>query len=263
MRKLIIFDLDGTLTESKQPLTGEMATLVARLLAATMVGIVSGGALPQFLKQVVTRLPDGTNVANLSLLPTSGAALYEYSSPSTSLGTSADAWKKIYEERLSEKEAQTIEAAIHAAIEETDLIHFSDHAWGERIEYRGGQVTLSALGQQAPLLQKKEWDPDHTKRAALQAAIAKRLPEFSVGIGGATSIDVTKRGVDKAYGVRKLCTRLDISESEALYIGDELEAGGNDEAIYKTEVPTKSVRNPAETARLIGGMLKPESGPVA
>ena len=128
--------------------------------------------------------------------------------------------------------------------------------WGERIEYRGGQVTLSALGQQAPLLQKKEWDPTHAKRVALQAAIAERLPEFSVGIGGATSIDVTKRGVDKAYGVRKLCERIGVLEAEALYIGDELEAGGNDEAVYKTEAQTKNVANPAETISLIESLLK-------
>lgn len=247
MPKLLIFDLDGTLTESKQPLTGEMAAFLANLLTRTRVAVISGGALPQFLKQVVVRLPADTSLSNLYLLPTSGAALYVWEN---------DVWKKIYEERLSEKEAQTIEAAIRAAAEETGIIHFSDKAWGERIEYRGGQVTLSALGQQAPLLQKKEWDPGHTKRTALQAAIAKRLPEFSVGIGGATSIDVTRRGVDKAYGARKLCARLNISEFEALYIGDELEPGGNDEAIYKTEIPTKSVKNPVETARLIDELLK-------
>lgn len=247
MPALFIFDLDGTLAESKQPITADMAMLLEQLLAVTRVGVVSGGALPQFLKQVVTRLPEGINLSNLYLLPTSGAALYTWGN---------GAWKKIYEERLSEKEAQTIEAAIRTVAEETGVIRFSDPAWGERIEYRGGQVTISALGQQAPLVQKKSWDPDHTKRATFQAALAKQLPEFSVGIGGATSIDITKRGVDKAYGVQKLCTRLGISESEALYVGDELEAGGNDEAVYKTEVPTKSVENPAETERLIEKLLK-------
>lgn len=248
MRPLIIFDLDGTLAESKQPLTEEMAALLARLLAVTKVGIVSGGALAQFLKQIVMRLPGDANLANLYLLPTSGASLYEYRSGD---------WSKTYEERLSEKEFHTIETAMRDAGEETGLIDFSQSVWGERIEYRGGQVTLSALGQQAPLTQKKEWDPDHIKRAALQAAIAKRLPEFSVGIGGATSVDVTKRGVDKAYGIHKLCARIGIPESEALYVGDELEAGGNDEAVYKTEAPAKSVKDVAETARFIEALLKP------
>lgn len=246
MQKLIIFDLDGTLTESKQPLAPEMAGLLARLMGRARVAVISGGALPQFLKQVVAELPGDANLAHLYLLPTSGAALYEYQNGQ---------WKKIYEERLSEKEAHTIEAAVRAGTEETGLIDFSKPAYGERIEYRGGQVTLSALGQQAPLQEKKAWDPDHTKRYALQAAIAKRLPEFSVGIGGATSIDVTKRDVDKAYGIRKLCERLGTSESDALYIGDELEAGGNDEAVYKTSAQARAVFGPEDTKRLIVSLL--------
>src|SRR3989338_5052658 len=138
MPKLIIFDLDGTLAESKQPLTSEMAALVAKLLATVHVAVISGGAVSQFLKQVVTRLPSESNLANLYLLPTSGAALYAWEN---------DAWGKIYEERLSEKEARTIEVAIRAVAKETGIIDFSIPVWGERIEYRGGQVTLSALGQ--------------------------------------------------------------------------------------------------------------------
>ncbi len=246
MTKLIIFDLDGTLAESKQPLTSEMAMLVAKLLSVTPVAVISGGALPQFLKQLVARLPSSANFANLYLLPTSGAALYEYRD---------GIWSRIYEERLSEKEAHVIETALREAAEETGTINFSDQSWGERIEHRGGQVTLSALGQQAPLVLKKAWDPDHAKRHTLQAAVAERLPEYSVGIGGATSIDVSKRDIDKAYGIRKLCERLSVSESDALYIGDELEKGGNDEAVYKTNVETKTVANPTETERLVASLL--------
>lgn len=244
--KLIIFDLDGTLAESKQPLTREMASLVTQLMSSVNVAVISGGEMPQFMKQVVDALPSGANFANLYLLPTSGAAFYAYEK-----GT----WKKIYEERLSGKEAHVIETAMRAAAEETGVVNFSEPSWGERIEYRGGQVTLSALGQQAPIVLKKEWDPSHEKRRALQTNIAERIPEFSVGIGGATSIDVTKRGIDKAYGVRKLCERISISESDALYVGDELETGGNDEAVYKTEARIERVKNPHETELLIRSFL--------
>jgi len=246
MLKLIIFDLDGTLAESKQPLTAEMAELLAKLLAETRVAVISGGALSQFLKQVVATLPVEANLAHLYLLPTSGAALYEFQD---------DDWKKIYEERLSEKEKDTIEEAMRASAAETGLIDFSKPVYGERIEYRGGQVSLSALGQEAPIKEKKTWDPDKKKRYVLQADIAARLPKFSVGIGGATTIDVTKRGIDKAYGLRQLCERLGVSESDALYVGDELEKGGNDEAVYKTEVPTHAVSSPAETAVFIEKLL--------
>jgi hypothetical protein len=246
MNKLIIFDLDGTLAESKQPLTGEMAALVAQLLFLTKVAVVSGGALQQFLKQVFSRLPSDANFKNLYLLPTSGAALYEFHEVG---------WGKVYEERLSEREARTIETAMREAAAETGLINFSEPAWGERIEYRGGQVTMSALGQEAPLAEKKVWDPGHKKRHELQAAIAERLPKFSVGIGGSTTIDVTKRGIDKAYGIRQLCKRLGIEESDALYVGDELESGGNDETVYKTSVETKAVATPAETIKFIESLL--------
>ncbi len=246
MNKLIIFDLDGTLAESKQPISAPMGILLAKLLAETRVAIISGGALSQFLKQVVAMLPMDANLTHLSLLPTSGAALYEFQN---------DEWKKIYEERLSEREKDTIEETMRVAAAETGIIDFSKPAHGERIEYRGGQVTLSALGQFAPIAEKKRWDADHAKRMALREAIAARLPKFSVSIGGATSIDVTKRGVDKAYGVHQLCTRLGIRESDALYVGDELEKGGNDEAVYKTEAQTKEVKNTADTTHFITSLL--------
>ena len=241
--KLVIFDLDGTLAESKQPLTAEMAGLFTKLLEKLPVGIISGGALSQFLKQVVAQLPVEANLSHLYLLPTSGAALYEFR---------GDDWKKVYEERLSEKDKDVIETAIREAVEETGVIKFSDQTLGERLEYRGGQVSFSALGQQAPVSLKKDWDPDKSKRRALQAAIQKLLPKgFTAAMGGMTTIDVTKAGVDKAYGVHKLCERLKISEPDALYVGDELGAGGNDEAVYKTNVETKSVADPVKTMLLI------------
>ncbi len=243
---LIIFDLDGTLAESKQAVTPEMAALLARLLAETYVGIISGGALQQFLKQVVDRLSGEADKSKLYLLPTSGASLYEY--------RGCD-WRKVYEERLTEEEMRTIAAAMRVAASETHAIDFSAPAYGERIEYRGGQVTLSALGQHAPLDKKLLWDPTRAKREALRAAIAPQLPGFSVKIGGKTSVDITKQGVDKAYGIHQLCERLGIKESAALYVGDELGPGGNDEAVYKTDAKTKAVKDPSETAKFIVSLL--------
>lgn len=237
-----MFDLDGTLARSKQPLTSEMADRLTDLLAKTRVAVISGGALPQFLSQIVDQLLKGANLSNLYLLPTSGAALYEYLDGN---------WKKIYEERLSDKEAADIDAVLRAAGKETGHINFSEPSYGERIEHRGAQVTLSALGQQAPVDEKEAWDPHRTKRVALHAHISKHLPTFSVKIGGKTSIDVTKQNIDKAYGIHKLCERIGVPESDTLYVGDELRSGGNDEAAYKTDVKTHPVTSPEDTMKLI------------
>ena len=247
MPKLVMFDLDGTLTVSKQPLTGEMAGLLATLLERTKVAVVSGGALPQYLSQVVARLPEGANLANLYILPTSGSALYEYRNTD---------WSKIYEEHIPEEDAKKIEAAARSGAEATGLVDFSAPAWGQRIEYRGSQVTLSALGQQAPPGEKAKWDPDKSKRLTIREEIQKRLPEgYSAAMGGATSIDITKTGVDKAYGIHQLCERLHLAESDALYVGDQLVEGGNDEAVFRTDAVTHPVSSLEDTETLIRGLL--------
>jgi hypothetical protein len=74
-------------------------------------------------------------------------------------------------------------------------------------------------------------------------------------MGGATSIDITKKGVDKAYGVKKLAEHVKIPEEEMLYVGDQLVPGGNDEAVFKTHIKTHAVKNPKETAFFICSLL--------
>ncbi len=76
-----------------------------------------------------------------------------------------------------------------------------------------------------------------------------------MNVGGTTSINVTRRGIDRAYGIHKLCEHLRIKERDTLFIGDELCSGGADEAVFKTEVETKNVANPAETVRFIKTLL--------
>ena len=88
VKKLIVFDLDGTLAESKSPLDSEMAELLHDLLGVVKVAVISGGDWPQFEKQVVSKLPHDQRLANLSLLPTCATKFYQYSGD----------WKKLYEE---------------------------------------------------------------------------------------------------------------------------------------------------------------------
>src|ERR1035441_10285233 len=64
---------------------------------------------------------------------------------------------------------------------------------------RGSQITFSALGQQAPLEEKKKWDPDFAKRKKIKAILDKLIPEFSVRMGGATSVDITKTGEARSH----------------------------------------------------------------
>lgn len=242
---LVMFNLDGTLAQSKEPISGTMARLLTRLLDRTKVAVISGTGLPQFLNQVVARLPSEARLDQLYLLPSSGSSLYEYT----------DGWHLVYEERLTQAEAAKIEEAIEQVAKETGLVDLRSPSYGPRIEYRSGQVTFGALGQNPPYEEKKAWDPDKTKRRALCDALIAKLPDFSIGMGGLTSIDITRQGVDKGYGIRKLCSYLGVAESDALYVGNEFERGGNDESVGETGVKTRVVDTADETKELIASML--------
>ncbi len=174
MKKLIVFDLDGTLAKSKAALDDEMSSLLGRLLHVVKVAIISGGDFPQFQTQVVGHLPADSDLANLSLLPTCGTKFFVYDGE----------WKKLYSEDLSPEQKQKIESSLEAAVAQTGLQ--PNQTWGERIEDRGTQITYSALGQQAPLEAKSTWDPDFSKRKKIKAILDTMLPDFSVALGGTT-----------------------------------------------------------------------------
>jgi len=251
VKKLVVFDLDGTLAESKADIDGEMASLLSQLLIVEKVAIISGGAWPQFDHQVLTHLPKGTHLSELSILPTCGTKFFRFD----------ERWRPVYSEDLSAEQRKQIIDALHKAVDEAGLK--PEKLWGDQIEDRGSQITFSALGQQAPLDAKKDWDPNLEKRKKLQVALKKLLPEFAVNIGGSTSIDVTKPGIDKAYGIRKLKETLRIEIDEMIFVGDAIYPGGNDYPAKQAGVFSIKVRDPDETKRVIEAILACESGQVA
>jgi phosphomannomutase len=243
MKRLIVFDLDGTLAESKSSLGPEMGGLLADLLDIVKVAVISGGGWPQFEKQLLSHLPHNGSLLNLSLLPTCGTQFFRY----------AGEWEKIYSEDLTVEEKTKIAASLSMAVAQAGFQPAK--VWGEVVEDRGSQITFSALGQQAPLEEKNKWDPDFTKRTTIKAIVDALIPEFSVRMGGATSIDVTKPGIDKAYGIRKLRDILSISLKEMIFIGDALFPGGNDYPAQQAGVVSIPVQGPHETKRVIQAII--------
>jgi HAD superfamily hydrolase (TIGR01484 family) len=238
VKKLIVYDLDGTLAESKSSLDAEMAGLLHDLLGVIKVAVISGGNWPQFETQLLSHLPHDERLANLSLLPTCGTKFYQY----------AGGWKKLYEEDFTADQRDKIRSSLKKALATAGFK--VEKTWGEDIEDRGSQITYSALGQQAPLEEKDKWDPDYAKRKKIKTILDTYIPEFSVRIGGATSIDITKPGIDKAYGIRKLRDILSISLKEMIYIGDALFVGGNDYPAEEAGVISIPIRDPRETKRV-------------
>lgn len=249
---LVAFDLDDTLAPSKSPVEPRMLDVFARLLERTTVAVISGGNFEQFEAQLVARLEqfgqhggvDESALERLHLLPTCGTR-YER--------RESGAWRTVYRENLAPEERDAALAALREEAERLGL--WESETWGEILEDRGSQITFSALGQRAPVAAKQAWDPDGTKKNALRAATAARLPELEVRSGGSTSVDITRRGIDKAYGMRKLAEQTDIALDDMLFIGDRLDPDGNDYPVLALGVPCRAVEGWEETADLLEQLL--------
>ena len=240
-KTLVIFDLDGTLAPSKSTMDTEMSELLVRLIQKKKVAIISGGGYPQFETQLLRTLPHtAEGFDNLFLLPTSG----------TRMLTWKGSWHEEYSEQLSTPEKDKIHSALQDALRRGGY-QKPTKTYGEIIEDRGSQVTFSALGQEAPLEAKEAWDSDRSKREKIVTILKDKIPEFDIRLGGTTSIDITRRGVNKAYGIRKLETHLATPIHRMLFVGDALYHGGNDYPAKPIGVDCIQVAGPEETKRLI------------
>ncbi|GAA2231790.1 HAD-IIB family hydrolase [Herbiconiux moechotypicola] len=244
--RLVAFDLDDTLAPSKAPLDPRMASLLVDLLEAVPVCVISGGQFGQFQSQLVANLPEGAGdkLARLHLMPTCGTQYYRYDD---------GGWNQIYAENLTDEQKTAAQDALVSNAKRLGL--WEEQTWGPILEDRGSQITYSALGQQAPIPAKSAWDPTGAKKEALRSAVAELLPELEVRSGGSTSVDITRKGIDKAYGMTKLAELTGIPLGEMLFVGDRLDEGGNDYPVKTVGVPTHAVEGWEDTAEFVEGFL--------
>ena len=241
-KELIVFDLDGTLAESKMAPPKEVALALVKLLAKKEVAVISGSSFERFTEQFLKSLDIPEELMpRFYLFPTCATSFYRFENGD---------WANVYAEHLSADERKKIFSAFESAFEDSAFVP-AEELYGDLIEDRKTQVSFSGLGQQAPVHLKKEWDPTAEKRQKIRAALLAYIPEFEVRIGGATTIDVTRKGIDKAYGIRKIEEILGIPKSKMLFIGDALFPGGNDYPVFEAGVDCIQVKDHEETRGII------------
>lgn len=253
-KKLIVFDMDGTLTPSKSPIEKGMAELLGKLLATHKVAVISGGRIETFNKQFLPHLKFSRDlVSNLYLFPTSGAAFYEYKK----------GWDKVYSHDLSAKEKERIRKAFNAILKEIDYKQ-PKKVYGKVLEDRKSQMSFSPLGQEVVtalgkmgVRLKEKWKEQYDPiRLQIAKLLGEELPDLEVRVGGLTTIDVTHKGIDKAYGIRQMEKYLKVKQKDMLFVGDAIYKQGNDFAVTKTKVDYVKVKGPAETKKVIREIIK-------
>jgi HAD superfamily hydrolase (TIGR01484 family) len=240
--RLVAFDLDDTLAPSKSPLEPPMVASLLDLLNVSPVLVISGGQFGQFKKQVVDRLAGATDeqLDRLHLMPTCGTQYFRFLDGE---------WKQVYAENLTPYEKARALAAVENSAR--SLGYWEAETWGPILEDRGSQITFSALGQAAPVSEKMAWDPTGEKKNRLRAAVAALLPDLEVRSGGSTSVDITRQGIDKAYGMRQLSELTGIALTDMLFIGDRLDPDGNDYPVKALGVPCEAVTGWEDTVALL------------
>lgn len=252
MKKLIAFDLDGTLAPSKSRFDPRMVALFDKLLEHFEVCVISGGKYELFQRQFLSQITTEPHLlSRLHLMPTSGTRYYRYENGD---------WQEKYAENFTPTQKKAIITALAEGLEESG--YAVEKTYGETIEDRDSQITLSILGQEivAELGEegvriKEEWDPDGTKKLKIRDIVAPKIPEFTVRAAGATSIDVTMPGIDKAYGMDRLMEATGYTKADILFMGDKIVPGGNDYAVYEHGIDCIAVRSWEDTAYALEGIV--------
>lgn len=244
--RLVAFDLDDTLAPSKSAIDPRIGELLIALAERVEVAIISGGQLGQFTAQVVDRLPEASDdvLSRLHLMPTCGTQYYRL----TPAGI-----ETVYARTLSDDQKARALAAVEEEARRLGL--WEAQTWGAILEDRGSQITFSALGQTAPVDAKTAWDPTGEKKSALRDAVAARVPDLEVRSGGSTSVDITERGIDKAYGMRQLSDQTGIALDDMLFVGDRLDEAGNDYPVLAMGVECQAVEGWPDTAEFLEKLL--------
>lgn len=244
-KKLLAFDVDGTLSQSRCKIDPEMVDIIKRLLKVKKVAIITGGAFADIERQVLLEIGLTNELnKNLTLLPTNGGGLWIFDGK----------WVEISAHKLKPEEKEKITKAIQEVVG-IEASQPDVNGFGNKIQDRNSEITFSALGEHAPVELKRAWDPDFQKRIVLQGAFEQKLPDFEVKIGGTTSIDITPKGMDKAYGITKLMNYLKLTKEDILFFGDTVYENGNDYPVFLMDVDTVRVSGPEETKERLLRML--------
>lgn len=256
-KKLIVFDLDGTLAKSKSVIDQEMVDLLTELLTHKKVAVIGGGKYGLFKHQLLGELKIKKDLLkNLFLFPTTATAFYRYNS----------GWKNVYLHQLTSAERALIKKTFTRVFKEIGYKH-PKKTYGPVIEDRGTQVTFSALGQEIVsqlgkkgLLLKDKWRDENTPtKMKIAKLMQKYLPNLEIRAAGHTSVDVTKKGIDKAYGLKQIEKYIHIKIKDMIFVGDAIFPGGNDYAVTKTAIDYYPVKDPEGTKKIIRSVLNIKS----
>ncbi len=211
--KLVAFDLDGTLTQHKTPLSEEHRQVLENLSKKYKL-LMAGAGMCQRIFDQMGHFP-------IDILGNYGMQYAEYNPATKEI--------EIKKNITLPCDRESVEKRVTAMREKHGFTEFA----GENVEYHAsGCVTFPILGTKARQEDKLAFDPDRKKRRAIYEEIKEVFSDYIVFVGGSSSFDMAPAPYNKAYALAEYCKEHGIAHDEVVFVGDDYGEGGNDESVY-------------------------------
>jgi len=207
MNTVFLFDVDGTLTPSRQKMTDTAAAFFGEWIKGKSVYFISGSDYEKLKEQIpkeILESVDGVFGCMGNTLHKKGQSVYE---------KAFIAPQSLWDMLESELKNTTYRST-----------------FGNHIEERTGMINFSIVGRNAPLEERKkysEWDKGSGERVRIATRINKAFEDIEAAVGGEISIDIYPKGWDKSQVLEQL------PDAKYVFFGDRLTPGGNDYALAK------------------------------
>ena len=214
--KLIAFDLDGTLTQHKSPLSNETRDILFELGKKYKLLMVGAG--------VCKRIFDQMGKFPIDIIGNYGMQYAKYNKDTNDID--------IVENHTAFCDKSSCEERVTYLRNKFGFLDFK----GENVEFHpSGAVTFPILGTKANLDDKLKFDPDRSKRRKILQEVTELFSDYNVFVGGSSSFDMAPKPFNKYYALDKYCKELGILHDEAVFVGDDYGPGGNDESVYLSD----------------------------
>lgn len=234
--RLVAFDLDGTLTQHKTPLSSEARALLNALSQRYRLVMVGAGACMRIHNQM-ERYP-------VDILGNYGMQSARYSGRTKTL--------ELYEDISVPVDRDRTEKRVTTLRQRFGYTAFS----GDSVEYHAsGMITFPLLGTSADIEDKLRFDPDRSLRKAMFTDVRDTFDDYTVFIGGSSSFDIVPRPYNKLYALDRFCARHGLRREQVVYVGDDYGVGGNDEDVYRSDIRFVCVDDYRKVGECLKGLL--------
>lgn len=235
--KVVAMDLDGTLTQHKQPLTPENRQALEALSRRYRLLMAGAGQ--------VTRIFNQLEQFPIDVIGNYGLQFGLYNPKTGSIDLKRDV--------ILPCDRESVDQRVTLLRNKYGFTQYE----GENVEFHpSGCVTFPCLGTKAKQEDKLAFDPDRRKRRAIYKDVCQVFSDYTVFIGGSSSFDMAPAPYNKYYALDLFCKENGLSHENVVYIGDDYGPGGNDESVYLSDFPYLTIDDYRTFPEVVAELLK-------